>query len=201
MTKGTLSAITAFKSGDAISGSAAIMDICASLAPLLAGLSAAGGPPGMIVGAIFSMVGQILSFFAPQSESLTSKIEKLLRDLKAEETQKDITTVHQAIRVYASSLRQATRRASSAMDGDQPLLDLMVTDEIIKAINPRREHRDAFQGSDELAERAKNQTLDLWPTILSAVCQAWADMMAAALTLLSLVHTDEVQNHYETAKN
>ena len=201
VTKGTLFAITAMKSGDAISGNAAIMDICASLAPLLVGLSAAGGPPGMIVGAIFSMVGQILSFFAPQSESLTSKIEKLLRDLEAEETQKDITTVHQAIRVYASSLRQAARRASSAMDGDQPLLDLMVTDEIIKAINPLEGNTvTLFRGAMNWLNEPKNQTLDLWPTILSAVCQAWADMMAAALTLLSLVHTDEVQNHYETAK-
>ena len=201
VTKGTLSAITAFKNGDAISGSAAIMDICASLAPLLAGLSAAGGPPGMIVGAIFSMVGQILNYFAPQSESLTSKIEKLLRDLKAEETQKDITTAHQAIRVYASSLRQAARRASSAMNGDQPLLDLMVTDEIIKAINPLEGNTvTLFRGAMNWLNKPKNQTLDLWPTILSAACQAWADMMAAALTLLSLVHTDEVQNQYETAK-
>ncbi|HAP40058.1 MAG TPA: hypothetical protein DCQ94_09890 [Nitrospira sp.] len=201
VTKGTLSAITAFKNGDAISGSAAIMDICASLAPLLAGLSAAGGPPGMLVGAIFSMVGQILSFFAPQSESLTSKIEKLLRDLKAEETQQDITTVHQAIRVYASSLRQAARRAAAAMGGDKPLLDLMVTDEIIKAINPLEGNTvTLFRGVTNWLNEPKNQTLDLWPAILSAACQAWADMMAAALTLLSFVHTDEVENRYETAK-
>jgi hypothetical protein len=155
----------------------------------------------MIVGAIFSMVGQILSFFAPQSESLTSKIEKLLRDLKAEETQQDIVTVHQAIRVYAASLRQAARRASSAMGGDKPLLDLMVTDEIIKAINPLEGNTATlFRGVTNWLNEPKNQTLDLWPTILSAACQAWADMMAAALTLLSLVHTDEVQNQYEAAK-
>lgn len=201
VTKGTLSAITAFKSGDAISGSAAIMDICASLAPFLAGLSAAGGPPGMLVGAIFSMVGQILSFFAPQSESLTSKIEKLLRDLKAEEIQQDITTVHQAIRVYASSLRQAAHKASSAMDADKPLLSLMVTDEIIRSINPLEGNTvTLFRGVTNWLNEPKNQTLDLWPTILSAACQAWADMMAAALTLLSIVHTDEVQNRYETAE-
>ena len=77
ITKGVLTAITSFQKDDPISGSAAIMDICASLAPLLAGVSAAGGPPGMLVGAIFAMVGQILSFFAPKSESLTSQIETL----------------------------------------------------------------------------------------------------------------------------
>jgi hypothetical protein len=48
ITKSTLTAITAFQKDDPISGSAAIMDICASLAPLLGGLSAAGGPPGML---------------------------------------------------------------------------------------------------------------------------------------------------------
>src|SRR5215469_10537184 len=45
ITKGTLAAIAAFQKGDAITGSAAVMDIFASLAPMLGTISAAGGPP------------------------------------------------------------------------------------------------------------------------------------------------------------
>jgi len=201
LAKGTLSAITAFKSGDAISGAAAIMDICASLTPLLAGLSAAGGPPGMLVGAIFALVGQILSFFAPDSKSLTDEIEELLRDLSAEKTQQDITTVHERITVYASSLRDAADMASTELDKDGALLNLMIVDEIVKVFNPLEGNIvTRFGNVMNWLKEPKNHTLDLWPVILSAACNAWADMMSAALTLLSLVHTDQLQDQYEKAK-
>ena len=197
---GTISAITAFKNGDAIGGSAAIMDICASLTPLLAGLAAAGGPPGMLVGAIFALVGQILRFFAPDSKSLTEEIEDLLRDLNAEKTQQDIRTVHERITAYASSLRDAAQRASTALDTRGSLLNLMILGEIVKALNPIEGNIvTRFGDVMNWLKEPKNHTLDLWPLILSAACQAWADMMAAALTLLSLVHTDQLQKQYESA--
>ena len=200
ITKGTLSAVTAFKNGDNLSGSAAIMDICASLAPLLAGLSAAGGPPGMLVGAIFSLVGQILSFFSPRAESLTSQIDKLLRDQKAEETQQHIVTVRQNIRSYVSSLRKAANMSARAMGKDEPLLSLMVTRNIVAAINPLEGNTlNNFENVMNWLNEPKNQTLDLWPSILSAACQAWADLMTATLTLLSFAHTDEVQRQYDRA--
>jgi hypothetical protein len=46
MTKGTLNAIKTFQKGDAIGGSAAVMDILASLSPFLGGLAAGRRPPG-----------------------------------------------------------------------------------------------------------------------------------------------------------
>jgi hypothetical protein len=88
-TKGALAAIAAFNKGDVINGTAAVMDICASLAPFIGGLSAAGGPPGILIGAIFGMVAQILSFFGPKGESLKETLEKLLRQLNAEQKQQD----------------------------------------------------------------------------------------------------------------
>jgi hypothetical protein len=216
VTNGTLSAITAFKNGDAISGSAAIMDICASLTPLVAGLSAAGGPPGMLVGAIFSIVGQILSFFAPQSDPLKSQIEKLLKDLKAEDIKNDIITVRQNIWVYTESLREAANSASDAIDKSPPLFKKAMEEAMIngqplfklKAIKNISKKLNAVEGNTVVTFRKvmnwlnepNYQTLDLWPTILAAACNAWADMMAAALTLLSLVNTDQVQNQYEAAK-
>ncbi|MBK8184616.1 MAG: hypothetical protein IPK63_17765 [Candidatus Competibacteraceae bacterium] len=123
MTKGTLSAITALRVAMPSVGPRRLWIIRASLAPSSVGLSAAGGPPGMIVGAIFSMVGQILSFFAPAIGVADVKDRKALERLKGPKRfQKDITTVYQAIE-RTLSLRQAdARRASSAMDGDQPLV-------------------------------------------------------------------------------
>lgn len=103
MTKGTLAAITAFQQQppDAISGSAAVMDICSSLASALGGLSTAGGPPGALIGALFSMVSMILNFFAPKPPSLISQIEKLMRDLEAEKAQSQIEAAGSAVSAYA----------------------------------------------------------------------------------------------------
>jgi len=198
ITKGTLSAISAFDDDDPMNGTAAIMDICASLAPLLAGLSTAGGPPGMLVGAIFSMVGQILSFLAPKSESMTSKIEKLLRDMEAEKTQGQILTVHQTISQYSTTLRQAAARLDKGPDSY--LLNLEVTRNTVKALNFLEGNTFfEFRGVMNWLNEPKNQHVELWPTILHAACQAWGDMNVAAMTLLSLV-TDHIQKQYEAAE-
>ena len=198
VTQGTISAIAAFRDDDAMRGSAAIMDICGSLASLVGSLSAAGGPPGMLIGAIFSMIGQILNALAPQSESLTSKIEKLLRESKAEEAQQNIKTVHQSIKVYTESLRTAAHNASAEMGKAEPLLSTIVTKNIINYMNPVEGNTvTQFRGVMNWLAEPNNQRLDLWPTILNAACQAWADMMAAALTLLSSVNSDQVQIWYD----
>jgi hypothetical protein len=199
ITKGTLTAITAFQKDDPISGSAAIMDICASLAPLLGGLSAAGGPPGMLVGAIFAMVGQILSFFAPKSESLTSQIETLMRKLQAEEVAQQIKAAHKMITNYASALRIATGRISTALD--QPGLQIQIIKNIIKDVNPIEGNaiRDIWQVTEWLMDEA-NQNQDQWPTILAAVCQAYTDLLVTVITLLSLVSTDKMRAQFDEAE-
>jgi hypothetical protein len=199
ITKGTLTAITAFQKDDPISGSAAIMDICASLAPLLGGLSAAGGPPGMLVGAIFAMVGQILSFFAPKSESLTSQIETLMRKLQAEKVAQKIKAVHKNITNYASALRNATGRISTALD--QPGLQIRIIKNIIKDVNPIEGNiiTDYWEVTEWLMDEA-NQNQDQWPTILAAVCQAYTDLLVTVITLLSLVSTDKMRAQFDEAE-
>ena len=199
ITKGTLTAITAFQKDDPISGSAAIMDICASLAPLLGGLSAAGGPPGMLVGAIFAMVGQILSFFAPKSESLTSQIETLLRKLQAEEVAQKIKAVHKNITNYASALRNATGRISVALD--QPGLQIRVIIQILRDLNPIEGPTITnYWQVTEWLEEEHNQSQDQWPTILAAVCQAYTDLLVTVITLLSLVSTDKMRAQFDEAE-
>lgn len=103
--KGALSASEAFKKGDYITGSAALMDICASVIPVFASLSSAAGPEGALVGAIFSVIGQILSFFAPKQPSLEEKIQKMFDHLQSEQQIVAITAVGHGIRSYTNSLR------------------------------------------------------------------------------------------------
>jgi hypothetical protein len=103
--KGTYAATEAFKKGDYITGSAAIMDICASVIPVFTSLFSAAGPAGALVGALFSVIGQILSFFAPKQPSLEEKIQKMLDRLQSEEQIQDMTAVGYSISSYATSLR------------------------------------------------------------------------------------------------
>ena len=86
LVKGLYSAVGAFDKGDYITGTAALMDICASVIPVFTALFSATGPQGALVGALFSLVGQILSFFAPKQPSLEEKIQKML-DHQQSETQ------------------------------------------------------------------------------------------------------------------
>ena len=60
---GLRDAVNGFRSGDPFAGSAAVMEICAALSSTYWCLSVAGGPPGAIVGALFSIVAMILKRF------------------------------------------------------------------------------------------------------------------------------------------
>ena len=74
VSKGLIAAINAFKSGDNFTGASELMNISAALTPLVAGLPTAGGPPGMLIAAFFSVIAQILGQFAQQQESFSDKI-------------------------------------------------------------------------------------------------------------------------------
>ncbi len=199
VTKGTLSAIAAFQKGDAITGSAALMDICASLAPLIGGLAAAGGPPGMLVGAIFAMIGQILAFFAPKSESLSTQIEKVMRTLQAEGKEQEIRAVHTSITNYATALKRATRRVERALD--EPGLQVAVISQIIKDFNPIDSPTMLmFWGVAEWLQEGKNQDQERWPIVLAGVCQAYTDLLFTVITLMSLVSTDAMTKRFAEAE-
>ncbi len=106
VTKGTLAAVEAFRKGDAISGSAALMDICAGVIPVLTSLFSASGPAGALVGALFSVVGQLLSFFAPKQPSLTDKIQEMLDHAQSESEIESVTAFGYSVSAYAYTLRR-----------------------------------------------------------------------------------------------
>lgn len=211
ITKGTLAAITAFQKNDPFTGSAAIMDICASLAPLLGGLSAAGGPPGMLVGAIFSMVGQILSFFAPKSESLTTQIQNILRNMKAEDVEQTIGGAQDKIATYSISLRKAMMEANKILEDTTRPTDEKLSESvaekakgisrIIKDFNPIE--GTTISGLWEVARwlrEEKNQPLEKWPTILAGWCQAYSDLLLTTSMLPILANPDGMRKRFDEAE-
>ena len=179
------------------------MDICASLAPLLGGLAAAGGPPGMLVGGDFLDDRATPQLLRPKSESLTSQIEKLLRELQAETTVQKIKAAHTTIKNYVVSLRGVTSRIQFALDNpaDSPVVQVGVVRQIIKDFNPL--DGTAVNSVWEVAEwlqTPKNRDVDQWPVILAAVCSAYTDLLLAVITLMSYISTDSMRKRFDEAE-
>lgn len=85
MVDAMLSASAAFKAGDHINGSAALMNICASGMRILAGFSVAAGPYGVAFAALFGLVGQLLTYFGEEQPSLKDQIIEAIKGLNADE--------------------------------------------------------------------------------------------------------------------
>jgi hypothetical protein len=188
ITKGTLDAITAFQQTppDIIVGSAAVVDICASLASALGGLSALGGPPGALVGAMFSMVSMILGFFAPTPPSLISQIEQMMRDLRGETEKSEIKSAEEAIFVYKDNCDKYMKPVPGGGVQDPSLLTReleqfnLVEGNTIKSVRTVRQW---------LLEEG-NWDLDGWPEILNLLCQVYMHLMLA-ITRQNLYAHDE----------
>lgn len=206
VTKGVLNAVTAFQRNDPFTGSAALMDICASVTPLIAGLSAAGGPPGMIVGAIFSMFSQILSIFAPAAKSLSDQINGVLTTLKADDNEQKIGAVQDDIRTYTIALRRAMLETNNLLDGpkstDRQFAEDMATKAGVLATTVGSLNPNAITSLWEVARwlrEGKNQGEDKWPLVLAAWCQAYSDLLFTAALVRVLANTDGMRRRFDEA--
>ena len=191
ITKGALSAATAFQKGDYLNGCAAIMDICAAAAPIIGGLAAAGGPPGALVGALFSVVGQLLTFFGPKQPSLQSQIKDMMLGLEAEEMLRTMSSVGDSIDVYAAQLISASQELPAIL-----ALPLQTEDdaddfqikcrglEIGIALGQTYMATPAFNDWQVLnwLRTKDRQDLDKWPEVLSVFCQAYMRFVNANVT-------------------
>jgi hypothetical protein len=213
ITKGTLAAINAFqrKPPDAISGSAALIDICASITPMIAGLSAAGGPPGMVVGAIFSVISQILSFFAPTSESLGTQLANALKEMKAEDMKIAVAAARDSVSTHAISLRKTMLATNKLLEDRNKKTDgkfadgindqIIVLDKVIKQLdlaNPLT--RDKLWTVSHWLQEEKNQVLDAWPTTLAAWCQLYTELRLTTTMVSVLANTAGMRKRFEEAE-
>ena len=172
-TKGIINADAAFKGGDVFGGTAAIMDICATASNFIGGLSAAGGPPGAVVGAIFSMVSMILNLFKPKTPSLTEQIENLLRTIQAEGQIDDLRSAKSDWQVFSTAV------ATAKPEQVPYILSLM------NPVEGTSFH--LIRHASEWLKNPKNYSQDLWTEILATQCQFYIEVMLTCTLLTQRV--------------
>lgn len=194
LTKGTLAAVDVFSRTpvDPIAGSAAIMDICSTLASTLGALSTAGGPPGMLLGALFSMVSMILNFFLPKQPDLMERIEKLMRGLEAERNKSKIEAASDAVTTYSNVCDQFMKPASNGDVQDPRLL----SDETKKFNLVEGNSMQAVRETQKWLEVAENQELDGWPEVLNLQCEVYVQLWLAITRQILYAHDAEKIKKY-----
>ena len=210
ITKGALSAANVFNRGDAINGTAAIMDICAAAAPIIGSLFAAGGPPGALFGALFSVVGQLLSYFGPKQPSLASEIKKMLLEHEADEQLQTISAVGRSIDVYADKLMTASLTLPGILE--LPLRteeDAETFETRLQALNiglagdKTRMDTPEFNNWSvlEWLRFENRQDLDKWPRVLSVFCQAYTKLINANVLFSCWPDRNKVQALLEEVRS
>jgi hypothetical protein len=201
MTKSLISAVKFFSKGDAVNGTAEIMDICASLAPLISTFLSATGPEGMLVGALFSVVAQILRCFGPTSDSDVAKLEKFLLELEAQSELKDIKAVHDAVLVYASTLVEQGAILRGLMA--KPLhtdAEFWALRDGVKAslvvLGDNNPHSSVAMFEQwkvlEYLQQPEKQDQALWPTVLGVCCKTYSDLVSSTMMITAMTHSDDL---------
>lgn len=163
---GLRDAVKGFQSGDPFAGSAAVMEICAALSSTIGALSVAGGPPGAVVGALFSIVAMILKMFTKPQKSLTAQLEEIVRTIKSESKIQKLHTAQQAIEALIDTLTTVGEKWTLA--------------EIEAKLNPIDGAAiNAIREAGQWLEEPKNQDLPLWGHVLAAQCQTYISFMEA----------------------
>lgn len=205
MTKAALSAASAFKSGDYMNGSAAIMDICASGAQMIGSLSAAAGPFGAVLGAVFSIVGQLLTYFGPKQPSLKDQIVEAIRGLNAETRLQNAEADGDAVEEYTATIYRVQSTLPKHLNAP------------LKTVTDLRNFR-TFLGADLLSIKKsfdkvsalykkwetaewlkdkKNHDQEKWPEILGAFCRAYSDSLIANMALASMANVELVDQRLD----
>lgn len=141
----------------------------------MGGLSAFGGPPGALLGALFSTVSLILGFFAPSPPSLVDQIEEMLRDLHAETQESQIKSAADAVFQYKDDCDKCMKRLPGGGVQDPALLTGVMDDFNLlegNTITPVRDVRGWLL-------KDGNWDLDGWPEILNMLRQAYMHLMLA----------------------
>ncbi|MEJ8857398.1 hypothetical protein WKW79_22690 [Variovorax robiniae] len=196
LVKGVLSAASAFKSGDYINGSAAIMDICASGVQMLASLSAGAGPYGAVFGAIFTIIGQLLTYFGPKQPSLKDQIIDAIKGLNAEEKLRNTKADGDAVQEYTTTIYRIRsllpKHLQNPITTSEELWNFRTLLEAdILAIKLAFQKVSSLYRKWETAEwlrDEKTQDLEKWPEILGVFCRTYSDSLLANLALASMAN-------------
>ena len=209
LTKGVLSAASAFKSGDYISGSAAIMDICAAGAQMLGSLSAGAGPYGAAFGAVFTLVGQLLTYFGPKQPSLVKQIEAVITALEADARLREIRSYGMVVHEYATTIGRISKTLPKDLKKPLKTIDDVRDFQThlgthLKQINASFDNISKLYKKWEIAqwlEDEKCQEQERWPEILGVFCRVYCDSLVANMTLASLYDKELVDQRLKDASN
>lgn len=186
---GIRDAVVGFQSGDPVAGSAAIMDICATIATIGGAMTAAGGPPGAIVGALFSVISMILRMFVKEQKSVTAQIEEVMRILESEEELQGLTVAQQAIGAFIDTLMPPSNSPF------EPVKYKWSSEEINMKLNViEGPSINAIRHATTWLNKEKSQQLPLWGHVLAAQCEAYVNYLFAltiAITSLDLTGIPE----------
>jgi hypothetical protein len=204
-TKAVLSAASAFKSGDYINGSAAIMDICASGVQMLGSLSAGAGPYGAVFGAIFTIVGQLLTYFGPKQPSLKDQIIEAIRGMDAdkrlqhtkadgEAVEEYTTTIYRIKSLLPKHLNIPLKKKTDISDFRTYLKDDLIS---IKAAFDKVSTLYKKWETAEWLKDEKTQDLEKWPEILGVFCRTYSDSLLANMALASMANKQLLDQRLE----
>src|SRR5258708_965338 len=179
---GIRDAVKAFESGDPFAGSAAVMDISASLATTIGAMAgAAAGPAGALLRGLLSVVSLILKAFLPQQKSLADQIETLIRDIQAESQEQIVQVSEEAIQSFVNTVTKVAGKWTLT----EIETKLNVTDG--PAIN-------GIRGAAEWLKEANNQGLKAWGHVLAAQCHAYNRLMHALAIAITSVDITTVED-------
>ena len=209
MSKGVLSAVSAFKSGDAMNGTAAIMDICAAGVQLLGSLSAGAGPYGAVFGAVFTIVGQLLTYFGPKQPSMKDQIIDAIKGMDAEQRLRNVQADANVVEEYASTIYRIKtllpRHLKSPLETKKQLWDFRTDLKAdINAIKLAFQKVQTLYRKWDTAEWLKDdatQHHEKWPEILGIFCRTYSDSLIANFALASMADQNLVDKRLNEASN
>ncbi|OFE15094.1 hypothetical protein BA895_08195 [Humibacillus sp. DSM 29435] len=206
ITKSVIAAVKAFSKGDAVTGAAELMDICASLAPLISTFLAAAGPEGMLIGALFSVIGQILRCFGPKEESDVSKLETFLKGLAAQTQLQNIKSVHDDVLTYATTLTLQAKALRAILarplntheDYKAFYVKLGASTIVVSDIGPHKSVSMFEQWKVlEYLQAPENHNDPLWPAVLGVCCKTYSDLVSTTMTITAMTNSDDLLARFD----
>jgi hypothetical protein len=165
---------------DPIATSAAAMDTVAGLLKMAGSLSASAGPYGAAFSAVFSMISMILNFFAPEPEDLKKEFQKILRNVKSEDTLHTAKAGFESIVTFANGWRKLV----GELDAEgKPAFDPNANPKPSE-LKTQIEKLNLVEGNVAFSlrvvrawlEEPNNQDLDKWPEVFKVLCDAYLQL-------------------------
>jgi hypothetical protein len=173
-------AVQGFTSGNALVGSAAVVDLCGTLVATVSAMSAAAGPPGAVVAALLSVVSMALKAFQPPQESLLTQLNNAMRGLEAEGKLQGLGTAQKQLAGLRNTLLDSLVETGKPIWTFQTLKIDAIEGNIITAVHD----------AAEWLEEPNNQHLAQWDAVLAKQCVTYQQIIFARELALASIDPD-----------